>query len=698
MKLLLLFPLALVTTVLAADPPARPAKPAPAPHPNGPEAAAADLKRLVVAAGVEAKLFASEPDLVNPCDMDVDHRGRVWVTEGANYRSTFQKWGTLREGGDRIQVLEDTDGDGRADKATTFYQDPSINSALGICVLGNKVIVSSSPNIFVLTDTDGDGKADKRELLFTDIKGADHDHAVHAFVFGPDGKFYFNFGNAGSQLRRPSEALKNIPLHGLIDKEEMKKGALVVDLAGNQVTDKAKPYRQGMVFRCNLDGSEVEVLGHNFRNNYEVAVDSFGTLWQSDNDDDGNKGVRINYVMEFGNYGYTDEVTGASWGQAWKKAQAKGVKEDEKPPYQWYQQDPGVIPNLLHTGSGSPTGILIYEGDLLPAVFRNQMLHCDAGPRVVRAYPVTISGAGYSATITNLLTSPDSWFRPSDACAGPDGSVYVADWNDANVGGHNMADHKLEAMSGRVYRLAPPGNTPSVPKLDLTSAAGAVAALRSPNMETRYLAWTALQQMGVKAEKDLLKLWKDKNPRMRARALPLLARLENGGQRHVLKAIRDSNPDIRIVALRTARSLKMDPIPLVQTLARDKSPAVRRECAIALRHSKAAEAPQLWAKLATQHTAGDRWSLEALGLSADGQEDAFFNAWLQAVKNNWNTPHGREIVWRSRSTKVPALVVKIVTDKSASTADKDKFMRTLDFIKGPEKDAALAEIAMAALN
>ena len=558
--------------------------------------------------------------------------------------------------------------------------------------------LSARPNVFILTDTDGDGKADKRELLFTDIKGVDHDHAVHAFVFGPDGKFYFNFGNAGSQLRLPSEALKTIPLHGVIDKEEMKKGELVVDLAGNQVIDKAKPYRQGMVFRCNLDGTELEVLGNNFRNNYEVAVDSFGTIWQSDNDDDGNRGVRINYVMEFGNYGYTDEMTGASWGAGWKKAQAKGVKEEEKSSYHWYQGDPGVIPNLLQTGNGSPTGIAIYEGSLLPAVFRNQMIHCDAGPRVVRAYPVVSDGAGYKATITNLLTSPDSWFRPSDACIGPDGSVYVADWTDANVGGHNMADHKLETMSGRVYRLAPPGHKPTVAKLNLNSAAGAVSALRSPNMEARYLAWTALRQMSLSAEEDLKTLWKDSNPRMRARALPLLARLENGGQRYILQALQDSNPDIRIAALRTARSVKMDVIALVHMLSRDPSAAVRRECAIALRHNKSAEAPKLWAQLAIQHTAGDRWSLEALGLSADGQEDAFFKAWLQVVDENWNTPQGREIVWRSRSTKVPSLVVKIVTDKAATTADKEKFMRTLDFIKGPEKDAALAEIATSALN
>src|SRR6185436_7235130 len=136
--------------------------------------------------------------------------------EGANYRiSMHADWGIIREGGDRIQVLEDSDGDGVADKAKTFYQDPSINAALGICVLGNKVIVSSSPNVFVLTDTDGDDVADKREVLFTGIKGFDHDHAVHAFVFGPDGKLYFNFGNASGQLCYPTDELKkNCPLHG----------------------------------------------------------------------------------------------------------------------------------------------------------------------------------------------------------------------------------------------------------------------------------------------------------------------------------------------------------------------------------------------------------------------------------------------------------------------------------------------------
>ena len=260
---------------------------------SGPEAAQKQIERMKVAEGLEVTLFASEPMVRNPANMDIDSRGRVWVTEGANYR-LWNKWGKLRPEGDRIVILEDTDGDGKADSEKTFYQGNDINTALGVCVLGNKVIVSCSPNVFVFTDENGDDKADKKEVLFTGFGGVDHDHGVHAFVFGPDGKLYFNAGDQGKQVQRPD-------------------GTTVADRFGIPVVNDGNPYRKGMLFRCNLDGSDFQVLGHNFRNNYEVAVDSFGTMWQSDNDDDGNRGVRINYVMDYGNYGYTDEMTGAAW-------------------------------------------------------------------------------------------------------------------------------------------------------------------------------------------------------------------------------------------------------------------------------------------------------------------------------------------------------------------------------------------------
>ena len=246
-----------------------------------------------------ATLVAAEPMILNPTNIDIDPRGRIWAIECLNYRSYMEQ----RPEGDRVVILEDTDGDGVADKEKTFFQSKELTNPLGICVLpqakGTKVIVSAAPNVWLLTDKDGDDVAEDAKIIFKVGGVWNYDHQIHAFVFGPDGKFYFNFGNSITELTRPD-------------------GTIVKDLAGNEITNKGKPYRQGMVFRCDLDletgkASNVETLGHNFRNNYEVTVDSFGTMWQSDNDDDGNKGVRINYVMEFGNYGFTDEMTGAGW-------------------------------------------------------------------------------------------------------------------------------------------------------------------------------------------------------------------------------------------------------------------------------------------------------------------------------------------------------------------------------------------------
>mgnify|MGYP006115151443 FL=1 len=271
-------------------------------------------------AELETTLFAAEPMLVNPTNIDIDERGRVWVTEGYNYRNRIHKNNPVKELGDRIVILEDEDGDGKADTSKVFYQGADINAALGILVLGNKVIVSCSPLVMMLTDTDGDDKADKKEILLTGIEGVQHDHGVHAFVFGPDGKLYFNFGNNGTRL---------------LDKD----GNPILDKAtGAEINNSGKPFREGMIFRSDRDGSNIEVLAHNFRNNYEVAVDSYGTLWQSDNDDDGNRGARINFVMEYGNYGYKDEMTGAGW-----RAPRTGMN-DSIPLRHWHHRYYIVVP------------------------------------------------------------------------------------------------------------------------------------------------------------------------------------------------------------------------------------------------------------------------------------------------------------------------------------------------------------------
>jgi putative membrane-bound dehydrogenase-like protein len=652
----------------------------PSTKPYGIEAAKDLVKTMVTPEGLEASLFAAEPMIQNPTNIDIDPRGRVWATECVNYR----KYMGLRPEGDRVVILEDTNGDGIADKETTFFQDTRLTNPLGICVLptasgkGTQVIVSAAPNVWLLTDTTGSGKADKAEILFKVGGVWNYDHQIHAFSFGPDGKFYFNGGNSVTELFWPD-------------------GTIVKDVAGNEITGKGKPYRQGMVFRCDIDlttgkASNVETLGWNFRNNYEVAVDSFGTLWQSDNDDDGNKGVRINYVMEFGNYGYQDEMTGAGW-------QAKRTNmEEEIPKRHWHLNDPGVVPNLLQTGAGSPTGILVNEGTTLGTQFTNQVIHCDAGPRVVRAYPVENDGAGYKATITDILTAPgETWYRPADCAIAPDGTLFVADWFDPGVGGHAMGDNEAGHIRGRIYRVAPKGLKYVVQKTNFSTTAGCIDALQSPNKSTQFVAWEKLHAMGEKAEPELSKLAKNQNPRFRARALQLLARIKGNEQKTVKAAIADSDANVRILGLRIARALNLDVIPFVKTLAKDASPQVRRDCAIALRHSESPEVPALWTQLALQHDGSDRWYLEALGIGADGQWDKCLDAYL-AAGGNINNPAGRDIVWRSRAAKTPSLLVKIITDSKTSETERPRYIRSLDFLKGPEKDAALLEMATGALK
>ena len=647
-----------------------------------------NMKTFKAAEGLSASLFAQEPMIQNPTNIDIDHRGRVWAVEAVNYRSSFQKWGILRPEGDRVVILEDANGDGTAEKETTFWQTPDLKAPLGICVLpqekGTHVIIAAAPNVWLVSDTDGDDKADKQTLLFKVKGNYDHDHQVHAFVFGPDGKFYFNFGNESRELQ---------------DAE----GKVITDLSGNRVTMDGKPYRQGMVFRCDIDlatgkASHVETLGHNFRNNYEVCVDSFGTLWQSDNDDDGNKGVRINYVMEFGNYGYTDEMTGAGW-------RTKRVTlEPEIPRQHWYQNDPGVVPNLLQTGAGSPTGILINEGTALGAQFTNQLIHCDAGPRTVRAYPVENDGAGYKASMVDVLTSTDQWYRPADVAIAPDGSLFVADWYDPGVGGHNMGDHFKGKIMGRVYRVASAAAV-AVPKLDLSTAEGAAAAMKSPNHATRYAAFAALVKQGANAAPALWQLAKSEDARLRARAFGVLAQpgIAKGGPTEALHAaLTDADANVRIAAIRLCRTLEktgqVDTTPLdenrelVGKLLKDPSPQVRRQIAISLHAAK--DIAQLWAALAMQHDGKDRWYLEALGIGAVGNEDVCFDAWLTAVGDKWNTPAGRDIVWRMRSAKSAAMLAKVLEDKSLPDAEKPRFLRAFDFLpEGPEKTKSLVQLA-----
>ena len=671
-----------------------------------PEESVASFK---LADGVEAAVWASEPGMVNPTNIDIDARGRVWVCEGANYRSYM-----LRPEGDRIMILEDTKGDGKCDSYKVFVQDKAIRVPLGICVIGNKVYVSQSPSMLVYTiDASGDKPVGPPEVLFSGFTGINHDHGLHKPTFGPDGRIYFNSGNEG--------------LAGAILKNS--KGEVLLDSTGSNPFPKGEifrgqprkgiGYQQGMAFRCNPDGSDFETLGCNFRNNFEVAADSFGTAWQSDNDDDGNEGVRINYVMEGGNFGYTSPTTGHDW------SRDKGLYPDQtRQEAHWHQRMPGVTPNLLHTGGGSPTGMIVYEGDMLPEKFRGALIHCDAGPNVVRAYITSPNGAGYKAESIEVIKAKDSWFRPSDVSVAPDGSVYVADWYDPGVGGHAMGDNKMASMRGRVYRLATPGTKSSVPKLDLETVPGQIAALCSPNLARRYEAYTKLRSGGAPALSALNELYKtSSNQRFRARALWLLARGE-GGKEAVGVALKDQNVDIRITALRAARLIKMDMVAIAKDMLSDASPFVWRELCLAMNYEPTArcldtlvaladkcappakyEAPadqkpavtkaDKWAQNEGEREvrARERWYLEALGIACQGREKEVLEAWTANGKNK-DPQVAEQIAWRLNKV-VAAAVTPMDTQEISEWWTLGPFPTSGAMSAGLDKDYGIESKAIA---
>ncbi len=632
--------------------------------------------------GLEVGLFAAEPMMANPSNIDVDHLGRVWVCEVVNYRHFRNTDAQVREAGDRILVLEDTDGDAVADKSTVFYQGRDIDSAHGICVLGDRVLVSANDSVFFLTDTDGDLKSDEKEILFTGISGTQHDHGIHAFVFGPDGKLYFNFGNAGKQICDAT-------------------GKPIVDRAGNVVNDQGKPYRQGMVFRCNLDGSGFETLAWNFRNNWEVCVDAFGTMWQSDNDDDGNRSTRINYVMPFGDYGYVDQRTGSNW-----QTPRTGLEQDI-PDRHWHQNDPGVIPNLLITGAGSPTGICVYEGDRLPEIFRNQIIHCDAGPSIVRSYPVTQDGAGYSADIVDMIdgAQKNQWFRPSDVCVAPDGSLIVADWYDPGVGGHRMQD----VERGRLFHVTAKGQggayqhkAANFTAPDFSTPDSAVLALVSPNQATRFLAVQAIGRFGWDETKAPLRsLLQHSNPRFQARALwAILNFADKTAQIETAQSIlTGGNEDLKVTAIRFLAQ------PASKAVARaldqqinwsSASAKVNRELLLALRHWPVDDDLRAhhWAELVSQYVAGDRWHLEAIGIAAEGNWDACLDAWLEQQDGKQTSiAAGRAIVWRSRGTRSAQMLVTLLDHEQTTIEQATRYFRALDFIADSATKPLLADLA-----
>ena len=413
-------------------------------------------------------------------------QGRIWVTEGVNYRRHKRR---AMPKGDRVVVLEDTDRDGRADKSTTFVQEPTLVAPLGIAVhrqqdhrleragshrlhrRGSAICVSIPPST-------------SAKCCCTGFDGRNHDHALHSVTFGPDGRWYFSQGNAGAHFTdrggktfRVGSAYNPVPDGGA----QPVFGNPPPSYAGAK-SDDGHVYVGGFSARMQPDGTGVEILGFNFRNSYEQTVTSFGDIFHNDNDDP--PACRTTYLMEYGNLGFFSRDGKRYWqadrrpGQSIpdrRMAPGRSGRDSRRATCMAAARRPASS-STKATGSA-----------------RNGAGCCcraEAARNTIFGYFPKPQGAGYQLDRFDFLTSnaaqavrghglqgrqgqqrrsrPSSGLRMSRWA--PDGAIYVADWFDPRVGGH---DDKDDTTSGAIYRIAPKGFVPRVPKFDAATIEGA---------------------------------------------------------------------------------------------------------------------------------------------------------------------------------------------------------------------------------
>ncbi len=670
--------------VYTETPPNAP-KPAPAIVDDGKTTVPADM--FNVPEGLEVTVWATSPALFNPTNIDFDAQGRLWVAEGVNYRSK----GSRRPEGDRVVVLEDTTGSGRADKSTVFVQESALAAPLGVAVLGNKIVVSQPPDLLVYTDVNGDGKfdpaVDKRDVLLTGFGGRQHDHSLHSVTAGPDGQWYWNQGNTGAKFTDNSGKTFR-----------MGSPYMMQDIAG-QKSDDGHVWIGGFAARMNPDGTNVTIIGHNYRNSYEQTITSFGDVFQSDNDDP--PACRVSPVMEGGNAGFASADGLRSWGADKRPGQ-------DTPTAEWRQEDPGTMPAGDVYGGGSPTGVAFYENGALDKKWNGLLLACEAGKNVVFGYLPKLDGAGWKMERFDFLTSNKekefagsdflggkptgelkTRFRPSDVTVGPDGAIYVADWFDARVGGHGTLDDRY---TGTIYRIAPKGFASNVPALKLDTTEGQIAALKSPAPNVRYNGFTALKAQGAKAVPAVAALLKDDNAYIAARAAWLLAQMGEEGVSQVRPWLESKSEDQRIVAVRALSRVDRLSWDLVGKMLRDPSSAVRRELALILGKVHPRIGGDALLIIAQQFDGKDRAYLEAVGMGCAGFEDSAYELLCHDKPAAW-TDAQAWLAWRLHP---PAAVeaFKARALDTALTEEQRKLMLTgLAFVKSREAAGAMIELA-----
>jgi putative membrane-bound dehydrogenase-like protein len=705
LKLMLVLVLTAVAPDQAFGPQTPQAAQAPQPAQAGPgEPVRIPLNLFQVPEGLEVTLWASSPLLHNPTNIDIDRDGRIWVAEGVRYRSHYAR----QPEGDKIVVLQDTDGDGKADSTHTFVQEPALIAPLGVSVIDNKIVVAQPPDLIVYTDVDRNlrfAAVDKREVLLTGFSGINHDHSLHSVTVAPDGKWIFNAGNTGGMFTDKSG--KTFRIYGSYRPKPVGPFPFPHDpaLYAGKPSDDGHVYVGGFTVRMNPDGTNAEIIGHNYRNSYEQSINSLGDIFQNDNDDP--PACRVSWVMEYANFGFSSNDGQRTWQADRRPGQSIPVAE-------WRQDDPGMTPAGDVYGGGSPTGNVFYENGALGAAWEGTFLAAEAGRNEIFAYQPKPQAAGFALDRKIFMTSNvkqayagsdfiggnttakgavETLFRPSDIAVGPDGALYVSDWIDARVGGHQDLD---ETVSGAIYRIAPKGFVSKAPAFDAKSVEGLITALRSPAVNVRAIGIDGLKSRGAPAVNAVAALLNDPSLYMRGRAIHLLYQMGPEGQKRAGAPESFTDPALRIAAYRAMRRANLDIMPVAARLARDADAGVRREVALSLRDRPADAAVPILVDIARGYDGKDRYYLEALGTGATGNEAALYERLKKELGADdplaWS-PAFASIAWRLHvPAAVPDLTARAQSEKLSMT-DRRLAVDTLAFVNDPAASKAMLTLA-----
>ncbi len=477
------------------------------------------LSAIRVPPGFKIEIAACEPLVKDPIALDWGADGKLWVVEMGDYPLGVD--GKGKPGG-IVRFLEDTNGDGVYDKASTFLD--GLPFPTGVMPWRSGVLVAAAPDIFYAEDRDGDGKADHRELLFTGFGQGNQQHRLNGFDLGLDGWVYGANGDSGGTIR------------------SVKTGKIV--------------NIQGRDFRFQPDTGEFEA--ESGQTQYGRHRDDWGNWFGNNNPTWGWHYVLSDSYLKRNPY-YA----------------APDPKQPLEPDTRLYPisrilprfNDPAAAGHV--TSANSPTP---YRDDLFGPEFATSLFVSEPVHNLVHRMILKPNGATYRGVRApdeakgEFLASSDNWFRPTQMKTGPDGALWVADmyraviehpeWIPADI--QRRIDLRAGSQEGRIYRVYPGDRRPRpIPRLDRLETPGLVAALDSPSGWQRDTAQRLLQHRNDRSAIEPLRelVRTTKRPQTRVQAVWTLVVLGGLDEATALAALADSHPLVRRSVIKAGESL-----------------------------------------------------------------------------------------------------------------------------------------------